>query len=309
MSERETSLTSAEESGLRLDKFLSRRYPSYSRSFFQDLIGRGLVEVDGRPASADRKLREGESVAMRMPSAQWEEEKDFERWIRHEDKELLVLNKPAGLLMHPLGESWLTVPEAASSEKEPNLAGLLLRMRPEISRAGTPRCGIVHRLDRQTSGVLLVAKTPRAYEELVAAFKERRVEKRYRAIVRGVPDRKSLHVEAPIGRKPGHRRVLVTPFGKSAQTEFSIVEAGKRAAVVEARPRTGRTHQIRAHLALIGHPVAGDVEFDKAADAPQAPRLMLHAFRIDFAHPASGKPVHFSAPLPADFKGFWRRCA
>jgi 23S rRNA pseudouridine1911/1915/1917 synthase len=248
-------------------------------------------------------------VEVRFPQTKWPEENDFERWVIHEDKSLLILNKPAGLLMHPLGESWLKVPAAALSEKAANLAGLLQLIRPQIAEDDVPRCGIVHRLDRQTSGVLLVAKTAKAYEALIGAFKERRVEKRYRAIIRGLPREKNTHVEAPIGRRPGHRQILVTPFGKNAETAFSIVKAGKSAAIVEARPLTGRTHQIRAHLALIGHPVAGDVEFDHPAEGlPRASRQMLHAYRVAFEHPATGRQVVFSAPLPADFRAFWKLC-
>ncbi len=300
----------ADAAGLRLDQFLPRRHPEYSRSYFKDLIGRGLVLVDGRAAAADHRVRPGEAVELLRPKASWPEEESFEDWILHEDGDLLVLNKPAGLLMHPLGESWLAAPRAALSEPEANLAGLLQRRRPGIVKAGVPRCGIVHRLDRPTSGVLLVAKTRAAYRALVEAFQQRRIEKRYRAIVRGVPSRQKTHVEAPIGRKPGHRRVLVTPFGKSAQTAFSVVKSGKRAALVEARPLTGRTHQIRAHLALLGHPVAGDVEFDRPGqEQPQAPRLMLHAYRVRFEHPGTGAQATFTAALPADFKKFWRSCS
>ncbi|OGR86869.1 MAG: hypothetical protein A3J74_08115, partial [Elusimicrobia bacterium RIFCSPHIGHO2_02_FULL_57_9] len=253
--------------------------------------------------------RGGERVEAVFSQAQWDYGQDFESWVLHEDKQLLVLAKPAGLLMHPLGNSWLESAEAALREPQPNLAGLLQRVRPELLKGGISRCGIVHRLDRQTSGVLLIAKTASAQQALMDDFKFRRMRKLYRAIVRGVPADKSPRVDAPIGRKPGHRRVIVTPFGKPAETAFKVVATGKNAALVEARPVTGRTHQIRAHLALLGHPVMGDVEFDRKTEGqPWPSRLMLHAYKVELAHPGTSKPVSFTAELPKDFKDFWARC-
>ncbi|MDE2039454.1 MAG: RluA family pseudouridine synthase [Elusimicrobia bacterium] len=290
--------------GLRLDRFLALRRPAYSRSHWRFLIEAGAVTVDDRARAADFRLKGGETLRVAALQRDWAEEPDFERWVLHEDRQLLVLDKPAGLLMHPLGTSWLNSPAAALSERQPNLAGILQRARPAL--AGLSRCGIVHRLDRQTSGALLVAKTAAAQAALLEDFKRRRVSKIYRAIVRGAPGRGG-RVEAPIGRKPGHRKVLVTPFGKSAETAFSVLEACPRAALVEARPLTGRTHQIRAHLAFVGHPVAGDVEFD-AGGSPRPPRLMLHAYQIALRHPGSGRSVRFRAPLPDDFKSFWSAC-
>lgn len=293
------------EAGLRLDQFLARKLPSVSRGHVQGLIARGLVTVDGAPAASARKLKGGEAVRVEAPRGDWPEAADFEDWVLHEDSALLVLRKPAGLLMHPLGTSWLSTPRAALAESEANLAGILQRSRPALAKV--PRCGIVHRLDRQTSGVLLVAKTREAYERLVAAFKERLIEKTYRAVVRGVPAEARARVEAPIGRDPGHRKVKVTPFGKAAQTQVRVVARARGAALVEAKPLTGRTHQIRAHLALIGHPVAGDAEFDRREPgASWPPRLLLHAHRVRLEHPKTGRPVEFSCPPPADFQAFWR---
>lgn len=289
------------ESGRRLDQFLTESLADYSRSHVQGLIAKGDVTVDGERVPASYKLRGGETVMVGFPAPAWPEAEDFEGWVVHEDADLLVLNKPAGLLMHPLGDSWLSAPEAALAESAANLAGLLQLARKGADRV--PRCGIVHRLDRQTSGVLLVAKTRAAYESLVGGFKDREISKTYRAIVRGVLAHKNSRVEAPIGRKPGHRKVAVSAFGKDAETAFSVVEAGVDIALVEARPLTGRTHQIRAHLAYLGHPVAGDPEFDKGE--PKPPRTMLHAYKVSFDHPKSGKKVAFTAPVPADMKAFW----
>lgn len=291
-----------DDTGPRLDAFLAENLTSYSRVFLKGLIAQGLVTVDGKPGRADRKVVEGQFVEVSLPGdAPVPAAEDFESWVLFEDRRLLVLNKPSGLLMHPLGESWLTAPEAARAESETNVAALLQIYRPAILKAKTPRCGIVHRLDRPTSGVLAVAKDPETYAALTGAFKDRMMSKVYRAVVAGAPKTLS-RVEAPVGRNPGHRRVVVTPLGKTAETSFKVVGRAKTAALVEATPLTGRTHQIRAHLAFLGHPVAGDLEFPGL----KAPRLMLHAYRLSFTHPLTGKDAEFTADPPADFVKFWR---
>jgi 23S rRNA pseudouridine1911/1915/1917 synthase len=296
-----------EYAGQRLDQFLTDRLPNLSRSHVKRLIVQGAVKLNGGPADADQHLHVGDAVALDSGRPAWGE--PFGRltdWVLHEDDALLVLEKPAGLLMHPLGVSWLRSPEAALAEPEPNLAGLLLRQRPGIAKAGTPRCGIVHRLDRFTSGVLLVAKTPKAYEALVEGFKQRLWAKTYRALVRGEWRERRASVDAPVGRMPGHRRVIATPFGKEAATGFSMIESCPSGALVEAKPLTGRTHQIRVHLNLLGHPVMGDPEFDKpSAAAPRPPRLMLHAYRIELSHPGTDRPVEYVSRIPKDMKEFW----
>ncbi len=299
----------ADVPGTRLDQFVALKITRYTRGHVQLLIEQGRVTVDGVRRAADHRLKEGERVEVSIQETGWAGDGDFEDWILHEDAALIVLNKPAGLLMHPLGTSWLGAPEAALAEAQPNLAGWLQKARPQINRNGVERCGIVHRLDRQTSGVLLVAKTPAAQKALIEDFKERRIHKLYRAIVRGVPADRSPRVQAPVGRIAGHRKVLVTPFGKAAETAFKVTASCPGAAVVEAMPLTGRTHQIRAHLALLGHPVMGDVEFDKQQEGrPWPARLMLHAHRIEFKHPGTGKTVSFCAEPPKDFRDFWSLC-
>jgi 23S rRNA pseudouridine1911/1915/1917 synthase len=208
--------------------------------------------------------------------------------------------------MHPLGSSWLTTPLAARAEPEQNLAALMQVHRPEILKAKTERCGIVHRLDRPTSGVLLVAKNPDIYAALCADFKDRAMDKTYRAIVRGQM-KANARVQAPIGRAPGLRKIVVTSLGKNAETAFRPVTKKTQGTLVEAKPLTGRTHQIRAHLAFLGHPVMGDPEFDKRAEGTVfPPRLMLHAYSIAFEHPAHGRPAMFNAIPPKDFTAFWR---
>ncbi len=288
--------------GLRLDRFLAQNLPGVSRSFITALIRGGSVRVAGKPTQADRKLQAGEEIRLQEATRVWSSGNDpLKTWIIHEDASILVLDKPSGLLMHPLGVSWLNRPELAAQEAVPNLAGLLFAARPELRRV--PRLGIVHRLDRGTSGALVVAKTAKVYSTLMEAFEQRAVSKVYRAIVRGRPSEKVTRVEAPVGRHSGRRKIAVTPFGRPAQTEIKLLERGREASLVEARPQTGRTHQIRAHLAHAGHPVAGDPDFDKAP----APRLMLHAYGLAFSHPRSGKAVRFNARTPADFIDFWKK--
>ena len=299
-----------EKGGLRLDLFLAAKVEGYSRAHLKGLILRGCVQVDGLSREPDYRVQTGELVKVRWPQSVWADE-PLERRVIHEDREILILNKPAGLLMHPLGESWEATPEAALMEREPNLAGLLLRQRPAIAASGAERCGLVHRLDRQTSGVLIVAKTPSAQQFLLDAFRARAVRKVYRALVIG--EMRSTMVSAPVGRISGMRRVSVNQWGREAETDFKAVSSRSGVSLVSAEPRTGRMHQIRAHLAAAGHPVLGDAEWfgEKERKSLHAlglqspPRMMLHAWRIRFAHPKSGKEASFTAPLPKDFRDYW----
>lgn len=286
----------------RLDKFLAGQLRSLSRSHLKGLIERGCVRVFGTVRPPDYRTCQGDRVVIVFPQAP-ESPGKLRDWVIHEDKDLMVLNKPSGLLMHPLGTSWLNSPEAAVSDPQPNLAAILLREMK--SAGGVTRCGIVHRLDRATSGVLLVAKTQPAYEALILAFKKREVSKIYRAIVRGKPHTRETIVEAPVGRIQGFRKVKVTPFGRASSTSFTLIDSCPHAALVQARPLTGRTHQIRAHLAHLGNPVLGDPEFKTRGIDLKPPRLMLHAYRIEASHPGTGRRRAFSAPLPGDFKDYW----
>jgi 23S rRNA pseudouridine1911/1915/1917 synthase len=295
-----------ETSGARLDAFLAGKMKGYTRAFLKGLVEGGHVTVNGERRDADGRVEEGERILVELPSLAPVPGTDFESWILFEDKRLFVMNKPSGLLMHPLGSTWLTTPEAARAEAVENLAALIQVHRPAVVKAGTPRCGIVHRLDRMTSGVLVVAKDPETYAALCAAFKAREMDKTYRAIARGALAG-AARVQAPIGREPGLRRIIVTALGKPAETGFKVLSKKKDATLVEAKPLTGRTHQIRAHLAYLGHPVAGDPEFDKRAEGvPVPPRMMLHAYRLMFEHPASGRPALFVAEPPKDFAAFWK---
>ncbi len=296
-----------ETPGLRLDRFLAARMPDYSRTQLQTFIEDGRVSVEGRARASNFKLKGGEKIEVSFPLHSWNEVSARD-WILHEDRDILVINKPAGIIMHPLNNSWTANPETILSEKEPSVAGIFYHLRPGIARSGVERIGIVHRLDRQTSGVLLLAKNREAEKNLRRQFKDHLLYKTYRAITRGNPRQKRLRVTAPIGHAGMSRNFVATPFGKPAETGFKILKSAALAALVEARPLTGRTHQIRAHLAFAGFPVAGDFLFDKGNLSPAPPRLMLHAFEITLSHPRTKKEVTFRAPIPEDFNDFWKEC-
>lgn len=294
--------------GLRLDRFLAARLPDYSRTVLKGFIEDGRVLIDGKSSKPNLKLKGGEQIVVSFPENTWSLPSPAESWILYEDRHLIVINKPAGIIMHPLKNSWLVNPNAALWEKEPSVAGIFYRLRPELAQGGVSRLGLVHRLDRQTSGILVIAKNKEAQKNLLRQFKERLVEKKYRAITRGKPQKESLNVIAPIGHAGMSRNFVATPFGRAAETGFKVLKSAPHAALIEARPLTGRTHQIRAHLAFVGCPVAGDFLFDKGNLLPNPPRLMLHAFQISFLHPQTGKKVVFKANPPQDFTVFWRLC-
>ncbi len=307
MSKEKTFSFHCETPGLRLDRFLAARMPDYSRTILQNFIEDGRVLVDGRAQASNFRLKGEEKIEVSL-IRNLQDAAFAEDWIIHEDKDLIVINKPAGIIIHPLNNSWLGNPETILSEKEPSIAGIFYQLRPEIAKAGVERLGIVHRLDRQTSGVLLLAKNEDAEKNLRRQFRERLLHKTYRAIVRGNPKEKRLRVTAPIGHAGMSRNFVATPFGKPAETGFKILKVAPWAALVEAHPLTGRTHQIRAHLSFAGHPVAGDFLFDKENLSPIPPRLMLHAFEITLSHPRTKKEVSFRAPTPKDFNDFWKEC-
>ncbi|MBI1893557.1 MAG: RluA family pseudouridine synthase [Candidatus Rokubacteria bacterium] len=302
-------LVSREEAGLRLDRFLARRCPDLSRSRLQALIAAGEVEVAGLRPKASRPLKAGELITLRVPPPVPLDlsPEPIPLDVVYEDEQLLVVVKPAGLVVHPgAGHSTGTLVHALLYHC-PNLSGI----------GGVRRPGIVHRLDRGTSGLLVVAKTDRAHRALSAQLKARSVERRYLALVNGrLPHREGV-IETAIGRDPRHRlRMAVRPVGqgKAAVTHFTVLEAFDRFTSLEARLKTGRTHQIRVHLSHLGFPVVGDETYRsrRVAGAFQDPELRrlvrdlngfaLHAATLGFTHPVTGVGLEFSAPLPAAFE-------
>jgi 23S rRNA pseudouridine1911/1915/1917 synthase len=294
--------------GLRLDVWLARRMPGLSRARLQALIAAGHVRLEGRPARASLRLHESQTVVVEVPPPAPAEPRpeDIPISVLHEDARLVVVDKPAGLVVHP----------GAGRPSGTLVNALLGRVRDLSGIGGVLRPGIVHRLDRGTSGVLVVAKDDAAHRALARQFAARTVEKEYLALVHGVPVRAQGEVSAAIGRDPVHRRRMSVraPRAREARTSWVVEERFDGAALLRLRIHTGRTHQIRVHLSSIGHPVVGDASYggtrtpsSRSALARAAlgrlARPALHAARIAFSHPETGERVEFSAPLPPDFAG------
>ena len=276
----------------RLDVFVSRRLPGASRSQVRRLIDSGLVRVEGGLERPAHRLHIGALIAVhRAEAAPSEAAAPIDLEIVYEDEHLAVIDKPAGLTVHP-----------APGEREATLTNAILQRWPELAAlGGSLRAGLVHRLDRDTTGLLMVAKTEAALAVLQEQLRERAVEKRYLAVAAGIPDPEVGLIDAPLGRDPADpRRIAVVDRGRSAQTGYRIVERFTDAALIECDLITGRTHQIRVHLAAIGHAIAGDLLYGAACD--QIGRQALHARSLAFAHPHSGAAVRLQREPPPDFQ-------
>jgi 23S rRNA pseudouridine1911/1915/1917 synthase len=288
----ETNELIVERAGERLDQFVARRLPALTRSRVQKLIGEGHVWVSGTRARASLRLEVGQRVRVGVPApaAAEAQAEAIPLDILYEDGDLLVINKPAGMTVHP-------APGHASA----TLVNAILAHCDDLSGVGgVLRPGIVHRLDRDTSGVILVAKNDAAHRSLVQQLKARTIEKTYVALVEGTPRPSQGTIEAPIARDPRNRqRMAIVEGGREAVTAYRVIERFAGFSLVEARPRTGRTHQIRVHLAAIGHPVVGDRIYGRTSRI--AGRHMLHALRIAFDHPRTGERVTLEAPPADDF--------
>jgi len=277
------------EAGARLDEFLAARLLALSRMRIAGLLASGACTVNGSAASAGRKLSAGDRVALSAPAGAAPNSMTPEPLpleVVHEDEHLIVVVKPSGVLVHPtLGVKTGTLANA-------------LAYRLNSGAGATPvRPGIVHRLDRETSGLLVVAKTQAALSRLSQHFRRRLVEKRYLAVVGGSVGAEEQVINAPVGREEGARppwRVLES--GKQAETRLRVLERGRGRALVELEPVTGRTNQLRIHCAHAGHAIVGDRWY---GGEPHA-RLCLHAARLAFHHPATNEWAEFSSPLPAE---------
>jgi 23S rRNA pseudouridine1911/1915/1917 synthase len=287
----------------RLDTFLRRQFPAASRGAIQRLIEQGHVTVNGRPAKPTHAPRAGEVIRIEWPAARpaVAQPEALPLDILFEDDALLVVNKPAGLVVHP----------AAGHEEHTLVNALLHHCQGGLSGiGGVARPGIVHRLDKDTSGCLVVAKSDDAHLALAAQFAGRQVEKVYHAIVCGVMPRDEGHIRAAIARHPSHRKRMAVredDSGRAAHTSYRVLERLREATLVEALLHTGRTHQIRVHFQYIGHPLAGDLTYGQRPTRRlaeltgyEAPRVMLHARKLAFTHPRTGKRVACEAPWPAD---------
>jgi 23S rRNA pseudouridine1911/1915/1917 synthase len=289
----------------RLDTFLREKFPAASRGAMQRLIEQGHVLVNGRTVKPTHRPRAGEQIEIHWPEARSAEAQPEEipLTILFEDQSLLVLNKPAGLVVHP----------GAGHEEHTLVNALLHHCRGSLSGiGGVARPGIVHRLDKETSGCLVVAKNDETHLALSAQFAKRRVEKIYNAIVCGELARGSGEIRVPIARHPSHRKRMAVrddDSGRAAHTSWRVLEKLKAATFVEAQIHTGRTHQVRVHFQFLGHPLAGDETYGakqnkKLAELTgyEVPRVMLHARELSFIHPRTEKEMSFESPLPEDFR-------
>jgi 23S rRNA pseudouridine1911/1915/1917 synthase len=284
------------DAGMRLDVMLHGRFPEFSRSRVQDWIRRGRVLVNGAPARASQAVRAGDEVdvdPVAAPPLRATPE-PIPLTVLYEDEDLVAIDKPAGMVVH-----------AGAGVHAGTLVNALLHRFATLSGVGGElRPGIVHRLDRFTSGVLLVAKNDAAHRRLAAQFSGREVEKIYLALVHGRVAGESGRIERPIARDPVHRTRMTARLaeGRAAWSEYRVLRRFERFTLLEVRIGTGRTHQIRVHLSSIGHPVAGDTLYGAPAAVEELPplgRYFLHAHRIRFRRPATGEEVAVVSPLPA----------
>ncbi|MFL6693021.1 MAG: RluA family pseudouridine synthase [Ramlibacter sp.] len=284
--------------GERLDRALAELVPEFSRSYLQSLVAEGAVTLDGRAAvRAAHRVRAGASLSIELrptPQSQAFRPEPMDLHVVHEDEHLLVIDKPAGLVVHPAPGNWSGT----------LLNGLLAR---DAQAASLPRAGIVHRLDKDTSGLMVVARTRQAMDALVRMIAAREVARQYLAVgQRGWSGPSPVTVEAPIGRDPRNRLrmavvdLTLTP-GKAAATTFDLLESAASGCLVQASLHTGRTHQIRVHMAHLGHPLMGDALYGGPMDAGLA-RQALHAYRLAFSHPMSGAALDLRSALPPDLR-------
>jgi 23S rRNA pseudouridine1911/1915/1917 synthase len=279
--------------GQRFDLALAKMFPQYSRNRLQVWLKSGLIRVNGAPADRSTRTMGGEKVELAPPPQADASSPPAQRMalaIVYEDQDLIVLNKPAGLIVHP-----------GAGNPDRTLMNALLAHAPALRQV--PRAGIVHRLDKDTSGLMVVAKNLSAQANLAAQLADRSVKRTYLALVHGAPPARG-EIDAPVGRDTRVRtRMAVTQRGKEARTNYRVLERFSKAALLECRLQTGRTHQIRVHLQHIRHPVLGDPVYRVGAGRGfDFPRQALHAAELELVHPRSGKAKSWSAPLPADMK-------
>lgn len=300
------------EDGERLDRVLAARLPGESRSRLARLAREGRARVDGRPAKPAQVMRAGQAVALEIPAPEPPdlEPEDIPLDIPYEDEDLAVVDKPPGLVVHP----------AAGNPRHTLVHALLHHLGDLAGIGGRLRPGIVHRLDKDTSGLLVVAKSDRAHRRLAEMMAAHEVRREYLALVRGrLPAAEGL-VDAPVGRHPVHRKkmAVVAAGGRPAQTRYVRMDTFAGFDYIRVELRTGRTHQIRVHMAHLGHPVLGDPVYGGRGRPPHGAgrrviethrrllalmrRQALHAWRLRFAHPLSGAAMEFTAPLPPDMQ-------
>jgi len=287
------------DSGKRLDQYLFAAGLSHSRAHIQKLIKTDIVKVNGKVSKAGHKLRENDKISALVPALVKLEIKaeNIPLNIVYEDKDILVINKPAGMVSHP-----------APGHYEGTLVNALLHHLKDLSGiGGVERPGIVHRLDKDTSGLMMIAKNDKAHLSLARQIKDRTIEKKYVALVHGKIEKDEGVIEAPIGRSPRHRKKMTVIRSdklksKEAVTRYKVIRRFRNYALLELTLVTGRTHQIRVHLASIGNPVVGDSVYGRASNEFGIKRQLLHAAQLKFVHPGTGKIIEFKADVPKDFE-------
>jgi 23S rRNA pseudouridine1911/1915/1917 synthase len=282
---------SAEERGMRLDKLLSQRFEEKSRTYFQYLIEEGCVFLNGKRVKKRTLVSENDEIELfflATPGLSLEPE-NIPLDILYEDEDLLIINKPAGMVVHPAPGHWTNT----------FVHALLYHCKDLVLSQENIRPGIVHRLDKETSGLLLAAKTEKAHQQLILQFHDRKMQKEYLALTHGKTPPQTLSL--PMGRHPVKRKEMcILSDGKEAITQFERLDYQQSVSLVLARPKTGRTHQIRVHLKHLSTPILGDVLYGKKSSLSS--RQMLHAYQLSFSHPITQMPMKVQAPLPEDMK-------
>ena len=296
MAEKKKFEITGHETGLRVDKYLSEQLPDVSRSYLQKIIKEGQVLADGKPVKANYKVSEGNVIELELPEAVEPEiePEDLPLDILYEDRDVILINKPKGMVVHP----------SAGHYSGTLVNGLLYHCRDELSGInGVLRPGIVHRIDMDTTGVIIACKNDRAHNAVAEQLKEHSITRRYRAIVCGNIREEEGTVDAPIGRHPTDRKkmAIVQRNGKEAITHYRVLERFGNYTYIECQLETGRTHQIRVHMTSIGHPLLGDEVYGKTKSPFKLEGQTLHAMVLGFVHPSTGQYMEFEAPLPEYF--------
>ena len=285
------------DSGLRIDKYLSSVNEQLSRSYIQKLLKSGLVLVDGKPVKASYQVDEGDVISLDIPEAVEPEiePENMDLDILYEDQDVILVNKPKGMVVHP----------AAGHYSHTLVNGLMYHCKDQLAGInGVMRPGIVHRIDMDTTGVIIACKNDMAHNSIAAQLKEHSITRRYQAIVHGVLKDDAGTIEGPIGRHPTDRKKMSINYnnGKSAVTHYKVLKRFRQYTHVECRLETGRTHQIRVHMASIGHPLLGDLVYGPGkCPIPGLQGQTLHAGVLGFIHPRTGEYMEFTAPLPEYF--------
>ncbi|MFB0566563.1 MAG: RluA family pseudouridine synthase [Candidatus Aminicenantaceae bacterium] len=296
MPKREFLITTSNGVNQRLDIYLSEKVRELSRSQIQKAIEEGKARVNRIEQKSSFRLKDGDRIEIEFKLAELVrvESEDLPLDIIYDDEHFVVIDKPSGMVVHP-----------GAGNKQGTLVNALLFHFPGLKEIGPEeRPGIVHRLDKETSGVLVVAKTLKAYSDLKNQFRKRQVEKKYFGLVWGRMPEKEGKIERPIGRHPKHgERISVkTRKPRAAVTHYKVQEEMGGFSLLEIRPVTGRTHQIRVHLAASGHPIVGDIHYGSRKSKIKYPRLFLHAFSLAFFHPETKKRIEFSSPMPQELR-------